>query len=266
MGVSLEGAFQLTVPRYPQDPILGETSQPTQTIFEQSATQQYAVGTKLELNDGKVFRYAKNGGTLLAKGLMTSGEAAYARAIAETQSTYGTSAEIGDVELDLDVTTGGSWGENEFAGGMLWVESGTALGDVYRILANAINGSDDTLMRVRLETALRTAWAADSVVSLVKSKWQEVDVQATGFELPPAGVPLIAVTANYYCWLQTKGYCPMLVDTGEALVKGDVVTSGGTTAGACGTATALETEQIWGHVVVVVAAAGYALIDLNVDG
>lgn len=267
MGVSLEGAFQLTLPSYPQGVIFGDESQPRdQSIYEQSSTQKYELGTKLVFSDGRVFRYARNGGTALSKSLMTTSEALYGRAVEELQSTYGTSAEIGDVEIDIDVTTGGSWTDDEFAGGFMVVNKDTGIGDIYKILANAINSSDDTLMRVRLETPIRTALDATSELTLVKSPWREVDVMPVTAEGTPAGVPLIDVTANYFCWLQTGGYAPLIVDTSETLVKGGPCGYPGTpnVAGAVGDIEAV-TDATWGIAVYIATEAEVAIVDLKLD-
>lgn len=266
MGTSIEGAMQLTVPVYPRGVIFGDTSDPIDDIYTTSTTQKYEVGTKLVYSDGRVFRYAKNGGVALAKAYMTTSEALVARAVDELQTTYGTSAEIGDVEIDIDVTTGGTWADNEYSGGFMIVNKATGIGDVYKILANAINDSDDTLMRVRLETPLRTALDATSELTLIKSPWQEVDVMPTTAEGTPAGIPLVAVAANSYCWLQTGGYAPCYVDTGETLVKGEPVGYPGTpnVAGAVGDIEG-ATDATWGIAVYIATAGEVAIIDLKLD-
>lgn len=265
MGTSIEGAMQLTLPSYACPGILlGDVSEPLQSIYETSSTQNYELGTKLVYGDGRIFRYGKNGGTNLAKAYMTTGEALNARALEEAQATYGTSAEIGDVELDIDVTTGGTWVENEYAGGFMVVNKVDGIGDIYKILANKINGSDDTLMRVRLETPLRTALGATSELTLVKSPWRDVDVMPTTVEGTPAGVPLVAVTADYYCWLQTGGYAPMLVDDSDTIVKGNVVGPAGTDAGAV-QAVGADTTYAYGVAVYVASADEAAIIDLKLD-
>lgn len=265
MGTPLEGVLTLTPPSYSRGIILGDTEQPKQTIYEESSTQQFHLGTKLVYTDGRVFRYARNGGTALVKGYMTTGEALYARVVEELQSTSGTSQEIGDIQVLVDVTTGGSWVENEYADGFLVVNKATGIGDVYKILANKIR-STDTLMDVLLETPLRTAWDATTEVTLVKSPWREVDVMPVTAEGTPAGIPLIAVTANYFCWLQTGGYAPCIVDTSGSLVKGEPAgyPAGPTVAGACG-AIGADTDALWGIAVYVATDAEAAILDLKLD-
>jgi hypothetical protein len=266
MGSPLEGGLQLSVPELAEGLLDGTTNQPIQSIYEQSATQKYALGTRLEYPDGRVFRYAKNGAVALSKALMTSSAAISAYGLEEAQATYGTAAEIGDIELDLDVTTGGTWVEDEYAEGFLVVNKSTGIGDIYKILANKINVSDDTLMRVRLETPLRTALAAGSEITMVKSPWRDVIVMPTTAEGTPAGIPLIDVTIAYYCWLQTRGYAPCIVDTSETVVKGEPAGYPATpnVAGACGPIGA-DTDALWGVGVYVATAAETAILDLKLE-
>ena len=265
MGTTVEGTFQLTAPTYPKGILLGDITEPTQSIVEESSTQHYHLNTSLVYSDGRKFRYSKNGGTALSKALMTTSEALYGYVLEETQSTYGTSAEIGDHEIDIDVTTGGSYTENEFADGWLIVGTGTGIGDIYKILANKINGSDDTLMRVLLERPIRTAWAANTVITLVKNPRRDVDVMPTTAEGTPAGIPLIDVTIDYYCWLQTGGYAPCLVDTDDTLIKGQPAgyPTSPAVPGACGVPAA--TDAVWGIAVYIAAAGKAAILDLKLD-
>lgn len=265
MGTPIEGVFTLTIPSYPRGILHGDESQPTQSIYEESSTQQYHLGTKLVYTDGRVFRYARNGGTALTKALMTTSEALYARAVEELQATSGTAVAIGDQEIIVDVTTGGTWAANEWDDGFLVVNKGTGLGDMYKVLAAAITGTD-TLMRILLETPIRTALAADTEITLAKNPWREVDVMPTTAEGTPAGIPLIAVTANYFCWLQTGGYAPCIVDTSETLVKGEPAGYPATpnVAGACGPIGA-DTDGYWGIAIYVATAAEAAILDLKLD-
>jgi hypothetical protein len=261
-----EGLLVLTEPIYEKGPLFGDVAQPVQGIYEESSTQQYALGTKLVYNDGRVFRYARNGAVALSKAYMTSGAALSTYALEELQSTYGTGIDEGEYEFDIDVTTGGTWVEDEYAGGFLVVNKATGMGDIYKIVANKIDGSDDTLMVIQLETPIRTNLAADSELTFVKSPWRDVIVMPTTAEGTPTGVPLIDVTINYYCWLQTGGYAPLIVDTSETLVKGGQAGYPGTpnVAGAVGDLEAV-TDMWWGVAVYVATQAECAIVDLKLD-
>jgi hypothetical protein len=264
---SAEGVFQLTPPSFPRGIIFGDTSEPLLSIYEESADQQYELGTKLVYSDGRVFRYTKNGAVALVKAKMSTAEAQTAAAVDEAQSTYGTSATVGQQEIDIDVTTGTTWTENAYAGGFLHVNDVTGEGDIYKIMANKINGSDDTLMRVLLESPIRTAWAATTEITLMKSPWRDVVVAPTSVAGVPVGVPLIAVTANYYHWGQTGGYCPMIVDASDTIVPGEPAGKPGTngTTGAVGLVADDGTDVVYGFCVYEATGGEYALIDLKLD-
>lgn len=268
MGINLEaGVFQLTVPVFPKGVIFGDDSEPEINIYETSTTQRYEMGTKLVFGDGRVFRYCENGAVALSKNLMTAAEAQVAAAVNEAQTTYGTSAAVGDVELDLDVTTGATWVENAYAGGWLHVNDATGEGDIYKVLANRITAGDDTRMVVRLETGIRTAWDATTEITLTKHKCRDVVVAPTTAAGVPTGVPLVAVAANSYFWAQTGGYCSMLVDAGDTIVAGEPCGKPGTnnTAGGVGLVANDGTDIVYGFVVYESTAGEYALVDLKLD-
>lgn len=265
MGVSREGVLTLTPPPFADDIIFAGDGEPFQSVYEESATQKHKLGTKLIYPDGRIFRYAK-AGEALSKALMTSAQENYAYCDAETQSTSGTSVEVGDIEITIDVTTGGTWTENAFAGGWIVNTSGTAtcIGDIYKVVANKIQ-STDTLMTVQLETPIRVAWDASSVIYMMKNAYMDVEPFPTTPVGTATGIPLIDVTSGYYFWAQRGGYAPCIVDDGETIVMGDAVGHPATVAdeGACGVVAA--TDHVWGYVVMTAAIDAAALIDLTID-
>ena len=264
MGIPIEGSgFTLSAPVYPSPcVILGNVGQPYTDIHETSAAQQLALGTQLILPGGRKFRYAKNGGTQLSKALMTSSEANYAQAVNEAQGTSGTNVEVGDYQITIDVATGGTWVENEYAGGFLSIDESTGISDFYEIIAN--HSVSDLVMQLLLRHPIRTAFAAGTKLTFIKNPWRDVDVMPTTAEGTPTGVPLVTVPANYYCWLQRGGCTPMLVDDGDTIVKGNVVGLGGTDPGAV-QAVGADTTLVYGVAVYVAAADKTAIIDLLLD-
>ena len=264
MGTTSEGVFILTPPSYPRGIILGDTSKPSQTEFEQSLTQQYRLGRQLVYDDGRKFRYAYNGGTALAKAYMTQSPAGVTNCQAETQTTSGANVNIGDQEIIVDVTNASAITDDLYAEGWLHVDSSTGIGDGYKIISCQLLTT--ITARLLLETPIRTDWSATSVITLTKNRWNGVLVSVTTATQTPTGVPLIAVSVNYYCWLQTAGPCPIYVDNGDTIVIGNNVGTPGTAAaaGTCGTQTA-GTLPIWGQVMYVAAGDAVALIDLHLD-
>lgn len=232
-----------------------------QGILAESATQNYVLGSKLRFKDGRVFRYAKNGAGALVKGFMTQGPAVVANYTEEVQTGHGIAISLS--AGNILITTGATPAANLFKDGWLVVNKGAGIGQVRRILTS---GSHATIIAVTFEGALETAIATTSECSLIQSPFKAVIVMpVTTPTNIPTGVPAIAVTAAYYCWLQTGGPCGVIVDTGETVVIGQPVGLPGTSAvaGACGVNVTITTR--WGAVMFVAAAAEPALINLQLD-
>jgi hypothetical protein len=264
MGVSLEGGLQLTAPSYPRGLILGDVSEPLQSVVETSTTQQYHLGTKLWYATGDVFRYAYNGGVALAKALMTCSATNTANCVEQVQTTSGANIEINDQEIIVDVTSASGITDNLYADGKLIVNKATGLGDTYTVLSCKLLTT--TTARLLLERPIRTALDATSELTLVRNRFKEVVVAPVSLTREPAGVPLIAVPLNNYCWLQTGGLCALTVDTGDNIVPGNNVGSPTThaVAGACGVQTA-GVFPIWGICVSDPGADECAAVHLTLD-
>lgn len=267
MGVSAEGVITLTAPSFPGGIIWGDESEPKQRWYQQSATQNYEPGTLLVYGDGRKFRYALDSGTGSAKGLMQAGASQEAKIIAEVQTTSGTSVEVGDIEIVVDITTGSSLPENDLQQGCLVVNTGTGAGDRHKILANKVQ-STDTLMTVLLEDSIRTAWDATTSIDMTRNPWYKTLVFPTSAHgNMAAGVPQIAVTASYWYWAQTGGSASIITDAGDTIVVGEPAGKPGThgTAGGIGLVANDGTDAVWGVVQVVPGAGKYATIWLTLD-
>lgn len=243
--------------------INGEETQPYQNIYEQSATQQYELGTLLMYNDRK-FRYSLAGATALSKAYMTCGMTNEAKLVEELQSTSYAYGAVGAYEIIVDITTASSFPENALKGGFMVVNKSNGIGDIYKIRANKVL-STDTLMRVLLETPIRTAFGSGTEVTFVTSKFYKTVVVPTTATQPATGIPLIDVTAAYYYWGQTGGEAPCYVDTGDTIVLGEPAGYPSTpaVAGACGITAA--TDEVWGVVRYVATAGEVCILDLKID-
>jgi len=263
MGVSIEGGMQLTAPCFSKGLILGDTEQPKQTIYEQSATQQYQLGTKLWYSDGRVFRYAKNGTVALSKAYMTSGPAIVANCYDIVQTGIGGNVAIGDQEIVVLVTDASAITDDLYAEGFVVANKSTGMGDIYKILACKLLTA--TTARLLLESPIRTAWSATTEIQLTKSSWRDVVVFPTTPTREAAGVPLIDVTIGYYCWLQRGGLAPLIFDAGDTLVAGEKAGAPATAAAAGCVGAPADVDQVWGTVAQVGEAGEVAVIDLTLD-
>jgi len=267
MGRKYEGVVTLTPPSYPGGIIWGDQAEPRQQWYEQSATQKYLPGTLLVYGNGAKFRYAKDSGSGTSKGLVQAGASQEAKIIAEAQATSGTSVEIGDYEIVVDITTASSLPENDLQQGQLVIDTSTAAGDRYTILANKVQ-STDTLMTVLLKEPIRTAWAAGTTIDMTRNPWYKtLTFPTSSHGNMAAGVPQIAVTAGYWYWAQTGGSASVLTDAGDTIVVGEPAGKPGThgTAGGIGLVANDGTDAVWGVVQVAAGAGKYATIWLTLD-
>lgn len=247
---------------YSQEPIVYPAS-PHQTVYEESATQNFALGTTYTAGDGRVFRYCKNGAVALTKALMVQSEAADAKLAEEVQTGYTQTA--GSTAITVKITAASGLTDDELAGGYLVYNKVDALSQIYPIIGSELS-SDTNELALTLNTPIREDILATAELTIIKNRWSDVIVvPTTGATAACAGVPLIDVTANYYFWAQTKGTTPLVVDTNETVVIGDLTGLPATSsvAGACGVWQTLKAP--WGVVQTVAAAAEPALVYLTLD-
>lgn len=198
---------------------------------------------------------------------MQQGAAQEAKIIAEVQTTSGTSQEIGDLQVLVDITTASSLPENDLQQGQLVINTGTAAGERHKILANKVR-STDTLMDVLLETPLRVAWDATTSVDMTRNPWYKTSTfPTTGYVNRATGVPQLTVTAGYWYWAQTGGAASVITDAGDTLVVGRPAGLPAThgTAGGIGIVGDDGTDPVWGIVMVAPGAGKYATIWLTLD-
>lgn len=254
----------MTVTRFPTLPV-PSNAVPKQWIYSSSADQKYALGAVLDLPDGRRFRYALNGGVILYKALMAQAAAVEAKWVAEVQTAK--TAAVGDQDIPVLITTGSNLAAGWWDEGWYIVESGLAgaIGDMYKIKSHTVHATAVTITIEDID-GVRTALDANQVCSIRRNDHHSVVVAVTTLTGPCVGVPLVDIPIGYFGWLQTKGSCPIIVDTGETIVIGEAIGYPGTitVAGTCGLPTA-DTDEIWGKVMSVSAAAGAAMINLKLE-
>jgi hypothetical protein len=233
-----------------------------QSVFAESAVQNCALGSLLmEPVTGRWYKYSKAGGSGLAVGLMCQAAEPVTNYEDEVQTGFGMAA--GATSGTILITTGATPAVNLFKDGWLVTNDGPGEGYAYPI---ATSGSHATQIAITLKSgySIIVAFDATSDVSLVPNPQQgtivvPVTTPTAGF----AGVPAIAVTANYFYWSQIKGPCPMFVDTGDSVAIGDPVGVPATNAVPGAIGVAVTAKQRYGTVRMVGAADEIALVDLD---
>ncbi len=251
--------------QYPTIPV-PSNAVPDTYIYSSTADQKYALGTILDLVDGRRFRYAQAGGTALAIALMCQSAATQSQWVIQIQT--GKAGVIGDTDYDALITTGSTFVVNDWDGGYFVVSEGAGeLGNMYGIAAHTVNDTTPTIT-IADPGGLRVAISATSEISIMMEPRKKVIVVPAGAgTMRPVGVPLVAIGINEYGWLQTRGPCPMTRDTTDALVLGNRAGEPATGANA-GTVGLLESDGTavpYGYVVTASSDDETAIIDLTLE-
>jgi hypothetical protein len=238
--------------------IFGSNAEPKQGIYEQSETPEYLLGTKLEYNDGRVFRYARAGAVALVKSLMCQN--AIADADYNNEDQTGNFPVVGDTTIVVEVATGLALivAKDFLAGGQVTVMTGSGVGDMYNIVGSQF-GTTDTNVSLVIDSPIRTTWTTSSQVGITPSLWSNTLVFATTTTGTACGVPLIAVTAGYYYWSQVEGPCPIICDATETTTVGGQVGAPATMGTAGNVGLAVTVLQKWGTAMTAESTAGDAI-------
>lgn len=195
--------------------------------YEESSSQEFPLGTKLEIGD-RVFRYVLNGASGISAGKVVMMPVVVSDATdmaVDTMAANSTSL--------TGVTNGGSTAitADEYADGWAHVNSGTAIGTCLQIKSHPAVATSASA-EFKLYDRVPLAFAAASTVCLTHSKYYKVIVVATGTlgAVPTSqmiGATIVALTANYYGWVLTKGPGALLAE-GTTVQGGPVRPSEGT--------------------------------------
>lgn len=217
-----------------------------QGIMEESSTAKAAIGTLIALQDGRKFRYCKNGAVALAAGKTLQAVILGT----ERDDAVNAAAAVAIGGTAVVITAVVTVAANDWAEGFLHVVNDTGEGLQYKIKSNtaAAIAADYT---VTLYDPIVTALAATTDVILSKSPYSGVILAADDLSLC-IGVPTIPITASYFFWSQTGGVAMVLQNgsTGVATTEREVYmdVAGGTDGAALSTAGgAVGKQQIGYH-------------------
>lgn len=182
-----------------------------QSIWKQSVEKKERLGELYIDEFGRSFRYAKAGEALVA-GKITQMAEGTAHHLAETGDAVAKGAT--QVSLVLGATEAAA---DAYIDGWFQVYDGTAgtVGLQYHIQSSSYTASAGTII-LTLDEPIRVAIIATDSWNLIPNPFNGVTHNAS-LAHAPAGIPLIAVTSGYYCWLQTGGPGCALNDGNTAL-------------------------------------------------
>lgn len=198
---------------------------PDQGIYETSSTQKAPMGFKLEMNDGRIFRYCKAGASNLTAGYINQGPAL--NQYDEDCVVY-VAAAVGDDHIHLtNHASGAAKTQDCLADGFITVSAGSnQLGRTYKIKGNSAAAAAGELI-VYLYDPLITAISTTSTVTFAYCPYVGVVVEAATNR--PMVANIIPVTANYYFWGQSRGICGV-ISSGTITAGDDLQVASGAVA------------------------------------
>ena len=166
-------------------------------LYQESSTALHEVGTRMKLQDGRTFYYAK-----CRAAIPEAGRAVGAIQLVQGEEDTSVTEAIGSKELSVTAVaqTGVS-----YVNGYALVISGTGAGQTHKIRDCTTTAAAGTAT-VYLYDELVTATSTANVILYTNPFWNVGESLTNGQECLYLGVNPIAVTANYYFWLQTWGW------------------------------------------------------------
>jgi hypothetical protein len=174
-----------------------------QGLYAVSSTKKECLGALRETQDGRKFRYAKAGATLIAGGACYC-KAYTANHVAQVQT--GVTNAVGSTEVKM-LVGGTAVTANQYDDGYLVIYDTTSgrAGNYYPISSHETSAAGTEIIRFRLKEPLQVATYATCYFSLYENPWNYV-VSATDIAVAYAGQAMYPATVGQYLWLQTGGF------------------------------------------------------------
>lgn len=214
---------------------------PESERFNTYTTKRWPLGTRLVLQDGREFRFGKNGGTSAAPGKLYQSEVPDANfdTLAVPSSTLNVAgSRDARVTLPANSITQDLWAE-----GFMAVESasGAGFGRAYKIESHpASSGSEDITIRLAPGNGLQTALNTSDKLTFMSHPLDRVIIHPAPPTAPVVGVPQNTIAASSFGWFQYRGPCACLV-VGTHVIGGGIAATGTVTGSPDGSVEAIGT-------------------------
>ncbi len=173
-----------------------------QDIYATSATQQADLGTYMETDDGRGFRYVKVGAVDTIPGKVYQGPAEDTTNQNPSGGLSISAAAVGATTVTL--TSSVTLAANLLAGGTLTVVVAPGAGQMYKIIGNtAVSAAAGCV--ITLEDPIRVALTTSSKVDLRANLYNGIVVTPATMTNSNVGVAVCVIPATYYGWVQTHG-------------------------------------------------------------
>ena len=207
----------------------------------ESAKQLFPLGTRGVTRDGRIYRYAKAGGTALTKGTLCEAAAPHALATStDTRLNRACTTTHAEAHISTTMVASGTVAKDYWKDGYLFVSDTTGTGGQFvHIKGNTVSssgtcsGTTGCVLTFYPDSQAEESLTTASTVAPVKNMYDSIVVATAGGNVNAlVGVPNQEVTAAYYFWLQTWGPCAVRQETTVAPLGSAIVSSTGTTGGA----------------------------------
>tara|TARA_R110002167_G_scaffold144625_3_gene335161 strand:+ start:2235 stop:3023 length:789 start_codon:yes stop_codon:yes gene_type:complete len=196
-----------------------------QGIYEESSTPKHSIGEKLELHDGRCFRYGYTAAAINVAELV-SNDISAGNTLTESAGSDIIIAAAGDFSpaagsKKLQITLA-SKSKNDFQGSYLQIANdggdGTGEGHQYRIKSSSATGATTSgKVDIELFDSIKVTLTTASDIAIVASLWYNLIGATSATDYAISGVTPIAFTANYYGWFQTAGVAIIASDGAIAI-------------------------------------------------
>lgn len=193
------------------------------TNSDTTAAEQADLGALIVLGDGRTFRHGKAGGSNVSAGKLQLAPAPKTNHhnCAVTATALG--ATVVNVTLGATATVA-----DEYDEGFLIVNAGPGVGATYRISYNPVIALSTAGNITLSDPITTTAFTTSTKVNLVHNTWNAF-VEAAVQTRRAAGVPLTAINASNYGWVQTRGAASVLAD--QTIALGSLIAPSASVAG-----------------------------------
>jgi hypothetical protein len=232
-------------------------------LYESRTSPKFAIGYRIQRQDGAEFVYAQFGATT-GQGMLVSQDLSESSLVDTDDSviapascvtiTDGTAGQK-FLQLTLAAVTA-----NQYAGGYLAITDDSGEGHQYRIKGN--DATDNTAtgdIRIELHDKLVVALDATSDVSIVGNLYANLEPSTTT-DIAVAGVSVVAQAAADFGWVQVEGIAQVLTDGTNVIGSGCIIAA---TAGAVAPAVETDILERIGVCIVVGDDTGYSQLKLT---
>jgi hypothetical protein len=238
--------------------------------FNQYTNQRWPLGTALNFQDGRKFRFCENGATLAVAGNLYQSpvpDAAFDTLVLAANGAIG--------DRTVSITTGAAAVvAGDLDGGYLVTEAvaGAGEGRLYLIdkgtpaIATTATGNVNLAGGAGLQTAIT---AGSDTITLIKNPYKDLIIQPSPPTALLIGVAIAAIAANSFGWVQTRGPAVCLID-GTVVIGQEVMPSNGVDGAVeawgltDGTPNVAITPPC-GHVIEVAPTGDYGTIMLKIE-